>query len=456
MKVDSFPADQEWGLLLARDYPGVEQTAIVLSDDWRHGTANRVRGVGFYNLYRDAKGYVKLSFRPGAPPQAIQVADTADSAAVEEPGTTAYFSGHHLTTLTRLNIFQGEQSLSAYNPITNRVSARVRFGELRRGVDVDHVTLTVRKMGGHEPLASKTQTAPCAGKLALAMDANPIGPRAGSVLTWVAPDSGAVDVDYQVGNFSPPTELPPNPSITDLNIHALSLDGGAATLLLARKDKAQVLVGRTLFKDFGQWVPIRAAKVAVAKGDRVQLYITGATSSNCHRDLMTGKLGFTGADGVRRGFYPVGEFAKWQGGSTGVWRYQADQDAEPNPDGEYQDMGYGAAFITPDGWRVLAPAPGKSDSERRPAVFIYKVTVGDWAPAGAGARGLRGEGGGVRPGRRPGGRQPRAVRPPRPRQRPALAGRQGWGFGHSPARLDTHQDDGERRRADARRGRQGI
>ena len=64
-------ADHHWRVLLARDYPSVEQTALVVSNDWRFGPAVRHWELAAYDNYRIESGYALASVAATAP--AVQV-----------------------------------------------------------------------------------------------------------------------------------------------------------------------------------------------------------------------------------------------------------------------------------------------------------------------------------------------------------------------------------------------
>jgi len=73
LKAADLKDGEEWGLLLARDYSGADQNAIVQSSDWRFGSGRRHYGLAFYNNYRLEKEYARAVLRAGAP--AVQLLD---------------------------------------------------------------------------------------------------------------------------------------------------------------------------------------------------------------------------------------------------------------------------------------------------------------------------------------------------------------------------------------------
>ena len=163
MHVQAFPSDQTWGILLARDYPGVEQTAIVRSGDWRHGTANRSRNIGFYNLYRGTNDYAAISFPPGAAPVHIPVAvpiaePSAGGGGPDVQIPSAYFSGYHHVDMPPQT--SSSVSMSVYNPIRNEIFVRTRLGSVARGMDADRLAVSVRRMGEREPLMTHSVSNP--------------------------------------------------------------------------------------------------------------------------------------------------------------------------------------------------------------------------------------------------------------------------------------------------------
>ena len=71
--------DAEWGLLVARDYPSNDQSANVVSNDWRFGPANRFWGTNVYDNYRLENRYAGAVFARGVP--AVQVLSLGNLAA---------------------------------------------------------------------------------------------------------------------------------------------------------------------------------------------------------------------------------------------------------------------------------------------------------------------------------------------------------------------------------------
>ena len=78
LNVADIKAGEAWGLLLARDYSGSDQTALTLSSDWRFGDGWGHYGRAFYNNYRLENEYVKMTLGGVGP--AVQLLDLGDFA----------------------------------------------------------------------------------------------------------------------------------------------------------------------------------------------------------------------------------------------------------------------------------------------------------------------------------------------------------------------------------------
>ncbi len=369
MNVEAPSSGQQWGLLLARDYPGVEQTAIVHADDWRHGTANRVRGVGFYNLYRNADDYLPIRFAPDAKPARMIVA-TVDEDADDAPALPmAYFSGYH--RVDTHNQTRSSESLSVYHPIRNEIFVRTRLGSVNRGMDARRMAVSVRRQGERVPLMTHTVTNDAAPWIGLRMNPGPHVRPMGIVLEWVAPEDGVAHVDYRMANIRVPLAEPGEDATALQRAHyRASIDGGHARLIQvpAAGGTPREWVARTRFAAYREWVPIRAEDIVVAAGDRLQLYV-GVQGVSFKDNLMSGSIRFEDKHGQRRIYSPVDERDGGQGGTSGVWRYRYDQDTTPNPDGVYADMTYDAERGT---WQAFHDDPAHAS---RPAVGIAKTAI---------------------------------------------------------------------------------
>ncbi|NLE41300.1 MAG: hypothetical protein GX615_05660, partial [Lentisphaerae bacterium] len=230
LNVKTFPADQTWGLLLARDYPGVEQTAVVRSDDWRHGTANRVRGFGFYNLYRNAEDYLQMRFPDGAKPVRVQIAYVPAGPRAEAEAPSAYFSGYH--RLDTQGQTRSEESLSVYNPIRNEIFVRTRLGSVRRGMEAQRLVVSVRRKGEREPRVTHVVTNRVEACIGLRMNNGPHVKPFGMVVEWIAPGDGTADVDYRMANICKPLPEPGEGASARERAHyRASIDGGQAMLV---------------------------------------------------------------------------------------------------------------------------------------------------------------------------------------------------------------------------------
>lgn len=334
LNVKAFPADQTWGLLLARDYPGVEQTAVVRSDDWRHGTANRVRGFGFYNLYRNAEDYLQARFPDGAKPVRVQIADVPDGDADEAEAPSAYFSGYH--RLDTQGQTRSEESLSVYNPIRNEIFVRTRLGSVRRGMEADRLVVSVRRKGEREPRVTHVVTNRVESCIGLRMNNGPHVKPFGMVVEWIAPGDGTADVDYRMANICKPLPEPGEGASARERAHYLaSIDGGQAMLVQVPAGSGEPIVRleRRAFSAYRDWVPLRAESVPVAKGDRIQLYVT-VRGASYKDNILSGAIRFRDQNGRMRHDDPV------EGGN--VWRYRHDRDTVPDPDGDYEAMTYDA------------------------------------------------------------------------------------------------------------------
>ncbi|MCC6578959.1 MAG: hypothetical protein IT440_00840, partial [Phycisphaeraceae bacterium] len=79
MKVEAVKDGEEWGVLFARDYPCMDQNAIVRSTDWRFGSARRHWSLGLFDNYRKEGEYARARLTANAP--AVQVLSLGDLAA---------------------------------------------------------------------------------------------------------------------------------------------------------------------------------------------------------------------------------------------------------------------------------------------------------------------------------------------------------------------------------------
>lgn len=115
MKVEVVKNGEEWGVLFARDYPCLDQNAIVRSTDWRFGPARRHWGLGLFDNYRKEGEYARACLMADAP--AVQVLSLGDLAAGKLGGVVSVGS-HGVAAVDialRRRVTQGETVIHEQN-----------------------------------------------------------------------------------------------------------------------------------------------------------------------------------------------------------------------------------------------------------------------------------------------------------------------------------------------------
>ena len=279
-----------------------------------------------------------------------------------KPMPEPYFCGYHLGKTPTIPL------PTCYNPIANRVYGRIRPSQVPNGHLVAKAELTVLRSGDKEPVV----TIPIKGKPDYRITFHDVSywrsPPA-TVLEWVAPAAGTVDIDMEFMNAY---------------AHKTQHKGEALRVLHydSLKKKVTVIVPRVVNNDHTKWDPITKKGLKVNAGDKIHFYHDRNINAACDDANLRGTLTLTQANGEKTIYNPGGEFTLGkQGGSTGVWFYCWDNvDSKPNPDGKYPKLPWEKRYnhlkqkIYPEAF--VANAPNKSEAYQ--ARIGRKIVGTDW------------------------------------------------------------------------------
>ena len=341
MKLDAVQAGETWGVWFARDYEAADQTAVQCSSDWKFGDGRRHYGRAFYNTYRLEKEWPRATMgsrtresseRPEVSRLLLREGDaTADAG----PGVPDFlFLGYQkgggllvsTAELQRYGVYTGageaELTATSYDPITNDFYARLGIGSLPEVHKAVRGEIVIRQAGETSPIV--THAFPdFRAEVTLGMHSTHLGTPRSTVLEWLAPADGTVDVAYECRQ----NNAHPNDGVGFQLVH---FDAAAG--------QNRVLVPRQQLTHDKGWVPYAAQGLAVRRGDRVQVGYDKWGGEGNDDGRVRGRITLTTADGRATEYWPAGEFAAKQGGTSGVWFYRYDDDVTPNPDGNYPEL----------------------------------------------------------------------------------------------------------------------
>jgi hypothetical protein len=346
MKVEAIADGEPWRVFFARDYEAADQTAVAVSSDWRFGNGRRHYGRAFYNLYRfeqewppatmQGTGAKATHWQPPRPNSRQRLwggtRRAEPRAAVPDLSFLGYQKGGGMlvstSELEQYGVYtgSGEKELTAtsYDPITGDFYARLDIASLPEAHKAVRGEIVIRKAGETKPLV--THPIPDFRANIMLRMGQDHGPRRNTVLEWVAPAAGTVDIAYECGQmYHVPAGR--NAAVSFQLVH-YALAPGTNTVLIPRQ-------GLTRAQG---WVPYAAQDIQVAKGDKIQLLYDNWDGTGYDDGRMRGKLTLTTADGHATDYWPGGEFATKQGGTSGVWFYRFDDDTNLNPDGSYPEL----------------------------------------------------------------------------------------------------------------------
>ena len=235
-----------------------------------------------------------------------------------------YYSGNHFGGRYAETILLS----TGYDPILNRIYCRTRPGELPNGHLIQRGELTLRRAEQAAPVVKLPLTGKLPEYWIIMHDLNWWREKGATVLEWVSPADGVVDVEMAGSHQFVPTNS----------------DGEAIQVLHYSKaaNTANTLVPRTVTKTPYEWVPLEAKGIAVNQGDKLHFYYDHNGNEGFDNFALRGTVTLTMADGTKRIYNPGGEWsAGVQGGTTGVWSYRFDIDAKPNADGNYAQLRWG-------------------------------------------------------------------------------------------------------------------
>jgi len=263
-----------------------------------------------------------------------------------------YFSGTHFGGKRANNILLP----TGYDPIHNSFYGRLRVGDIPEAHLVERVEVTVRREGESKPVATLTPKSQAAPDVQLGFHDQSYGYRPATVLEWLCPEDGVVDINMEGAHWYQPTE---------------STDGEAMQVLHVSGGVSKVLIPRQVFRKSKEWKAISAEKVKVKKGDKIQFYYDKNGHEGCDDFRMRGNLTHEGI--ATRHFNPAGELNGKQGGTSGAWFYRYDDDATPNPDGAYRELKWQTQnhWFNWVGWMKFWPKEPK-----RHMALMRKVVVG--------------------------------------------------------------------------------
>ncbi len=339
MKVEAIEDGGEtWGVLLARDYEAADQNANVVSSDWKFGDGRRHFGRAFYNHYRFAKEWAQAVVGTKAliaPRSGRSVREAKyDNQSLPDFSFTGYHKGGGLVVptseLQQYGVYTGvaEKGLTAtsYDPITGDFYAKLDIAGLPEAHKVVRGQIVIRKAGEAKPII--THPIPdFRADITLRMGQDH-GPSRRALLEWVAPAAGAVDVAYECAQM--------------YNVPAGRNDKVSFSLVhfdAAARVNTVLIPQQGLTREQG-WVPYTAKGVQVARGDKIHLFWDNWDGNAGPYDdgRVRGKLTLTTPDGRATEYWPAGDFATKQGGTSGVWFYRFDDDIPLNADGNYPEL----------------------------------------------------------------------------------------------------------------------
>jgi len=185
------------------------------------------------------------------------------NASIPEP----YFSGSHFG---RQEDFNTPLMSTGYDPIANEFYGRFRLGNTKGADQFVRGEITIRRQVDGKKIA----TLPVEGEqpvIALQFHEFTWGIRSATVLEWVAPQDGVVDLRFKGAHWQPPEA---------------TSDGEAMQVWLFEHatGKARELIPRQVFNVPYQWAPMDADEVQVSAGDRIQFYYDLNIGEGCdHR-----------------------------------------------------------------------------------------------------------------------------------------------------------------------------
>ena len=110
MRVEKAPTGEEWGLLLARDYPQLDQNAIVPTTSYRFDwMARDVRNLALVNAYHLDKEYARARFADNEP--VVQVLELGDLLGGHIRGRFAFFNPTAQTTSVTATLAVGDYAV---------------------------------------------------------------------------------------------------------------------------------------------------------------------------------------------------------------------------------------------------------------------------------------------------------------------------------------------------------
>lgn len=357
MNVDSISSDTSWGLLLARDYAAADPTAIVLSNDWRFGDGKgRIYGRAFYNHYRNEAQWAQLHFNANHAPSSVVVG--SDRSSQETPDVPDFAmipfqKGAGLLVpdaeLKRYGVYTSSGTLSknttatGYEPITNEFYAKLKIGTLPEVSKAVRSELVIRPLGSREALLTHDMPG-LKPELNLRLTSTYPNAARSTVVEWISPSDGLVDVNYDC--------LQGNPNMSDGV-------GFGLVYVNAQIPESRVLIARRQLVYADGWVPFSVKQLAVKAGDKIQLHEDKWGGEGNDIGRLRGSLTLTDSNGKVTTYSPAADFAMEQGGTNGVWFYRFDDDVIPNADGVYPQLLWQSQPNGHDGWMWFEDNEGK-------------------------------------------------------------------------------------------------
>ncbi len=350
MKVDAAKDGETWRVLFARDYGAADQTASIVSSDWKFWDRQ-----GFWNMYRLEREWSPARLAGvGAAPRPVNLADGLAKAEPIAQVDDIAFDGQYDPILNR---FYGE-----LNPSALSMLHRIRDYEV-----------SIRRAGDKAPLAvfKPKGTATAADAQVIMYGAH----GSAAILEWRAPVAGVVSIDMAARH----------------RYHDDSHPGERLCIQHVQAGVTKELMAWTPVRARVNWLPVVVKDVAVNAGDRIQFHVTGSDTLAL-RGLLT-----LDQYGVQQAFSPGGELTATQGGASGTWFYQLNEKADTlNPKGEYPQIehcqpqgmfGGTTTWITPSArgldqgawWRSTAGTGGAMIS--RDVVGTVSLAVDEELPA---------------------------------------------------------------------------
>ncbi|MFG0247710.1 MAG: glycoside hydrolase domain-containing protein, partial [Phycisphaeraceae bacterium JB051] len=372
MNVSSIAEDEQWGLMLARDYEAADPTAIIQSSDWRFGDGKgRHYGRSFYNHYRDESQWAQLKFQ--SQPTASQIVVGNSLPTVQRPDVPGMIfmpfqkgSGTLVSdqVLQQYGVYVNsavttENAMATgYEPFTNEFYGKFVIDTLPDVHFVDHGDIQIRQINTGTTLV--THAVPdLQANVMLCMRSIALGTKRATVLEWVAPADGVVNVQYECRQFN-------TNSSDGLGFQLVHWD--------SQQSLNVELVARQQIEEEDNWVPFTASQINVSQGDKIQLRQDRWGHEANDDGRMRGEIIFTDTQSQTTHYRPGAEFTPQQGGSSGVWFYRYDDDLTLNTDGNYDEMlwqmdprGYEGWMWYPGNPTILNPWQTDSDQTYRRA-----------------------------------------------------------------------------------------